>query len=118
MFMMCQRMGLPPISTMGLGRRVVSSERREPKPPARLITLTAGLPPIGSGGTRDWFAVGPEKRSVDVRRRRVCRSGLERQAAVRGQPDQPLTRLIGPVRPAVLQHHRAVTREVATPVIV
>ncbi len=37
--MMCQRIGLPPISTVGLGRTSVSSARREPSPPARMPTL-------------------------------------------------------------------------------
>src|ERR1017187_9354821 len=39
MFMMCQRIGRPPISTIGFGRRLVSSERREPNPPARMIAF-------------------------------------------------------------------------------
>src|SRR5262245_35295730 len=37
--MMCQRIGLPPISTMGLGRVSVSSVKRVPRPPARMTTF-------------------------------------------------------------------------------
>src|ERR1035437_10497283 len=40
--MTCQSIGLPPISTIGLGRTAVSSLRREPKPPARITTFTHG----------------------------------------------------------------------------
>src|ERR1700728_2993503 len=36
---MCQSMGRPPISTMGLGRREVSSLILVPKPPARMIAF-------------------------------------------------------------------------------
>src|SRR5487761_893731 len=38
--MMCHRIGLPPISTIGLGRTGVSSLSREPKPPARITAFT------------------------------------------------------------------------------
>lgn len=38
----CHRIGRPPISTIGLGRIVVSSLRRVPRPPAR-ITAFIGL---------------------------------------------------------------------------
>jgi hypothetical protein len=47
MFMMCHRMGLPPISTIGLGRRTVSSESRDPNPPARMIVFMARLARLG-----------------------------------------------------------------------
>src|SRR5258708_6580350 len=36
---MCQRIGRPPISTIGLGRTIVSSERRVPTPPARMTAF-------------------------------------------------------------------------------
>src|SRR3954454_18360212 len=39
MRMMCQRIGRPPISTIGLGRREVSSLRRVPRTPARITTF-------------------------------------------------------------------------------
>src|SRR5258708_2200179 len=39
--MMCQRIGLPPISTIGFGRTEVSSESREPRPPARITAFTS-----------------------------------------------------------------------------
>ena len=47
-FMMCQRIGRPPISIMGLGRRWLSSEIRVPRPPAR---ITAFIP---AAGLSDW----------------------------------------------------------------
>ena len=36
---MCHRIGLPPISTIGFGRSAVSSDRREPRPPARMMAF-------------------------------------------------------------------------------
>ena len=42
--MMCHRIGFPPISTMGLGRRRVSSDNRVPNPPAKISTFI--IPPI------------------------------------------------------------------------
>ena len=39
MFMMCQRIGRPPISTMGFGRNSVSSLKRVPMPPARMTAF-------------------------------------------------------------------------------
>src|SRR4030042_4171495 len=44
MFMICQRMGLPPISIMGFGLMPVSSERRVPIPPARMTTFILFFP--------------------------------------------------------------------------
>src|SRR5579871_5477648 len=39
--MMCHRIGWPPISTIGLGRSCVSSDKREPTPPASMTTFMA-----------------------------------------------------------------------------
>ena len=39
--MMCQRIGLPPISTIGFGRGPVSSLSRVPRPPARITAFMA-----------------------------------------------------------------------------
>src|ERR1700682_920726 len=41
--MMFHRMGLPPISTIGLGRNSVSSRRRVPNPPHRTTTFISGF---------------------------------------------------------------------------
>ena len=38
--MMCHKIGRPPISTIGFGLRVVSSEIRVPSPPARMTAFT------------------------------------------------------------------------------
>src|SRR3990172_11820372 len=43
---MCHRIGRPPISTMGLGREAVSSDRRVPSPPARMTTFTTLSPSL------------------------------------------------------------------------
>ena len=37
--MICQRIGLPPIGTIGLGITSVYSARRVPNPPARRMTF-------------------------------------------------------------------------------
>src|SRR5450830_1379605 len=42
-FMMCHRIGFPPISIMGFGRRFVSSEIRVPVPPARITAFILDL---------------------------------------------------------------------------
>ena len=42
--MICHKIGLPPISTMGLGLRWVSSERRVPKPPAKMTAFITLAP--------------------------------------------------------------------------
>src|SRR5450631_3299027 len=50
--MMCQRIGLPPISIIGLGFRLLSSEMRVPSPPARMTTFMASRDSCaGSAGT-------------------------------------------------------------------
>src|SRR5262245_50264704 len=43
-FMMCHRIGLPPISTIGFGRKTVSSDKRDPNPPAKMTAFIALLP--------------------------------------------------------------------------
>src|SRR5262245_34477985 len=42
-FMMCQRIGLPPTSTLGVGRSCDSSLIREPCPPPRITHCMPGL---------------------------------------------------------------------------
>src|SRR6476660_9392638 len=42
---MCQRMGRPPISTIGLGRASVSSASRVPRPPASMTARKWDPPP-------------------------------------------------------------------------
>ena len=43
--MMCQRIGIPPISTIGFGRTLVSSLSRVPIPPARMtVFIEASVP--------------------------------------------------------------------------
>ena len=42
--MMCQRIGLPPISIIGLGRMLVSSEIRVPRPPAKRTAFIRYFP--------------------------------------------------------------------------
>src|SRR5215472_16800058 len=44
-FMMCHRIGCPRISTMGLGRTVVSALSLLPYPPARITAFIGPIPP-------------------------------------------------------------------------
>src|SRR6516165_7574489 len=59
MFMMCQSSGLPPISIIGLGLTTVSSDKRKPKPPARMTTFIAEalLSPAQFRSTRPHYAI-------------------------------------------------------------
>src|SRR4051794_11018243 len=50
--MMCHSIGRPPISTIGLGRTVVSSESRVPSPPAKMTTFTNPPKVSASAGER------------------------------------------------------------------
>ena len=52
-FMMCRRIGRPPISTSGLGRNSVSSRSRVPWPPQRITTFTRVLLPSPRRGKGD-----------------------------------------------------------------
>ena len=47
--MMCHRIGLGPMFTMGLGRNSVSSRNRVPRPPHKITTFIGLiLPPVSS----------------------------------------------------------------------
>src|SRR5690348_10502041 len=81
--MMCQRMGFPPISTIGLGRSSVSSSRRVPRPPQRIMACT------GSSGQ-----VSPDLRKAEVR---VVGQPLDPKCADAGGVQERL-RLAGPQR--------------------
>src|SRR5947209_3775330 len=61
--MICQSMGRPPISTIGLGRTAVSSSRREPRPPAR---ITAFIVPTRSLSRRRAGADGLPRHGLEV----------------------------------------------------
>src|ERR1700730_18607934 len=78
--MMCQRIGRPPISTMGLGLTSVSSDNLVPNPPASRTTFMALTPPglSGSGQT----ARGPLANGRDHARPAVV--SLEANAAALG----------------------------------
>jgi hypothetical protein len=47
--MMCHKIGLPPISTMGFGLTEVSSEILVPSPPARMTAFTTHILLFGDG---------------------------------------------------------------------
>src|SRR5690606_42164160 len=79
--MMCQRIGLPPISTIGFGRRVVSSANRVPNPPARITAFiystpsraaSGGQPPVGVRRSISGWALGELRRP-----RRAPQGGFE-----------------------------------------
>ena len=62
--MMCQRIGLPPISTIGFGRTSVSSLIRVPRPPARMTAFMRADPSEPSSATlndRDFASTAPLK---------------------------------------------------------
>src|SRR4051812_25092162 len=56
--MMCQRIGMPPTSTIGFGRTLVSSLRRVPNPPARMTAFTAPTLSRGRMGPVRRISVG------------------------------------------------------------
>src|SRR6185503_12152700 len=67
MFITCQRIGRPPISIMGFGRRCDSSEIRVPMPPARITAfivpsrstpLEETLRPVGDPFANDSLVEG------------------------------------------------------------
>src|SRR6185369_373068 len=58
-FMMCHRIGRPPISTIGFGRTSVSSARRVPRPPARITHfIEEALYRVGPSGLEDESLAG------------------------------------------------------------
>src|SRR6266852_3309728 len=70
--MMSQRIGRPPISTMGLGRNSVSSRRRVPNPLQRTTTfITGSLQRFGAG--KAWLPPSAEWIGSDMHR---CLSAL------------------------------------------
>src|SRR5512144_1775893 len=80
-FIRCHSTGLPPISTIGLGRRLVSSASRVPRPPAK---ITAFIEPASA-------AAGSGARAA-ARRTTVIgspREGFEAQIAERAPGYQP-----------------------------
>src|SRR5208283_2589072 len=85
---MCQRMGWPPISTMGLGRTEVSSLRRVPRPPARMTAFIMGEYPWTRLGAAEGVAPAIARISMTsfgVReqgetRRSLCILGKQRWA--------------------------------------
>src|SRR6187401_2941725 len=80
--MMCQRIGCPPISTIGLGLTIVSSDRRDPTPPARIATFMEGQLPEEDRG-RD---VGPGRiERLAPAERKLQRKGFPRKS-VRAPP--------------------------------
>src|SRR6266536_6212950 len=55
--MMCQRMGKPPISTMGLGRCDVSSLSRLPSPPAKITAFIDHPGPMQNGPVQNFESI-------------------------------------------------------------
>src|SRR5688572_6454593 len=85
--MICQRIGFPPTSTIGLGRSVVSSESLEPSPPAR---ITAFMPYLRRLRTQEKLVMCEDVKStgalLDSILRSVCESG-RRNAREKNQLD-------------------------------
>src|SRR5258708_5590015 len=87
--MMCQRIGSPPISTIGLGLTSVSSDNRLPVPPARIATCmgaTASLLVVSAtrGTRRDHGGEGIEVEQGDA----LVRPASPDEAT-RGRPHDP-----------------------------
>src|SRR5580692_4588939 len=59
---MCHRIGMPPMSTIGLGRTVVSSLSRVPRPPARITAFTDERTSSRFGGTNEGVRMKPPLR--------------------------------------------------------
>src|ERR1019366_409307 len=65
MFMMCHKIGRPPISTIGFGTIAVSSASRVPRPPARRMVFIQAL----------WIVVNPFYFASDSRTTTACPVG-------------------------------------------
>src|SRR4051812_25377726 len=87
---MCQRIGRPPISTIGFGLKSVSSRKRVPRPPARIATFIGESSSSTSGSTDKVGALSsrafPEKVFVNLIRAKKmfqllqpCESGRLKQ---------------------------------------
>src|SRR4051812_46603722 len=61
--MMCQRIGLSPISTSGLGLATVSSASREPMPPARMTAFIQS-----PCKTSDWSCISVRLERINIAR--------------------------------------------------
>lgn len=99
--MMCQRIGIPPISTIGLGRYSVSSRIRVPLPPHRMTACK--LPPVASRSLPACNGNGNARRSPMVKEierhyitvdgaRGAAEIALLRQAAPGHRPTQGVVR--------------------------
>src|SRR5437867_12934052 len=92
--MMCQRIGLLPTRTIGLGLNSVSSLSRAPRPPHRITVFMVRGPRTGPRGRRDGSrAPEPEWKSASVRPlveppADVLRQRQGRREAGRLDPDQ------------------------------
>src|SRR3569623_656254 len=76
--MMCHRIGMPPISTIGFGRTAVSSPSRLPSPPAK-ITVRIFPPPSVIAGMTESCAVS--------RNARMSRASAGSERNVEAEPD-------------------------------
>src|SRR5687768_8084597 len=95
--MMCHRIGLPPISTMGLGRLSLASRMRVPWPPHRMTT----------GMLRS-----TRSSSVDDAHVRVKRSGLLTGIEYCETGEPAVERLLGqPPRPVLPRQLRRTVRD-------
>src|SRR5678815_2165957 len=81
---MCQRIGLPPISIIGLGRLALSSEIRVPRPPA---SNTAFMPILTESLT-----LRPSAQQHEYAREDSAEHHYERSEQHRSRPDLPARR--------------------------
>src|SRR3954453_7398175 len=73
--MMCHRIGIPPISTIGFGRSDVSSPRRVPSPPARITACTRTSFEWAQAPPYPFECVSRETSTAEVANPRAKRSG-------------------------------------------
>src|SRR5438270_560770 len=90
--MMCHRIGIPPISTIGLGRRDVSSPRRVPNPPARITACTRTSFEWAQAPSYAFECVSSETSTVEV-----ANPGRERSG---GLAFDPPTQILSVIRAA------------------
>src|SRR5438034_6864139 len=103
--MMCQRIGRPPISTIGFGRISVSSAKRVPRPPQRIMACTRVIVRTRSGlddaRARDRDDESTAARSIDLLLPEdlVCEVPREQKRVPNVGCDKTLRRLDRDVRP-------------------
>src|SRR3954452_11711906 len=99
--MMCQMIGMAPISIIGLGRTAVSSLSRVPRPPARITAFIGGQD--SGSGSRHPAAAQPLARELPGEREHERRVIGE---VARQKPARLLRDPVDPLEPPLLHPRR------------